>query len=592
MATAEPSAARCVVAKPATLAPQPDRLKRWHGGAHHPERSEPRTPVHPRRALHRHRPAAGRRHLPRIAGRQPPPRPHRLRPGRRTSSRTPARSNGTFVNGHRIAGPGAAHRGRHPADRPLRAGPARREAADARTSRPRSSAPASTPSRRTTRCSPRTRRTSSSSMLADRPRPRPHARHRPAARPSCSNTCSACSPRPTAAWCCSARATASSSARQRTRQHGEAGDYPYSRTIVRRALDEGVGLLSEDVRGDRNLVLSATLVSLNLRSFLCVPLIGWEGRRLGVIQLDCLRQGQQFRADDLEMLTAVALQAGGRAAERRLPRRTPPRGAAAAGDPHGPRHPAAVLADATSTLPGPTAELFAQCLPAREVSGDLYDFFRLGDGRLAFFVGDVSGKGMPAALFMIAVRTLARHLAPSATGPADFLQRLNVALTADNPTHLYVTMIFAHLRQRATARSCSPAAATRRRCSAAPTARSTSSASSRACCIGSAPVPLRLTDTRIELAPGETLILYTDGYVEATAPDGTTEFGLDRLRDSLGRPRGGAAARRLRRRGGGRHPALHRPGRATGRPDAAHAPPAGLRGRSICGSTGWVVWGT
>ena len=49
-------------------------------------------------------------------------------------------------------------------------------------------------------------------------------------------------------------------------------------------------------------------------------------------------------------------------------------------------------------------ELFARVQPAREVSGDLYDFFPLPDGRLAFFLGDVSGKGMPAALFMIAVR--------------------------------------------------------------------------------------------------------------------------------------------------------------------------------------------
>ena len=56
-------------------------------------------------------------------------------------------------------------------------------------------------------------------------------------------------------------------------------------------------------------------------------------------------------------------------------------------------------------------ELFARVHPAREVSGDLYDFFPLPDGRLVFFLGDVSGKGMPAALFMIAVRTLIRHLA-------------------------------------------------------------------------------------------------------------------------------------------------------------------------------------
>src|SRR6185437_13612012 len=77
----------------------------------------------------------------------------------------------------------------------------------------------------------------------------------------------------------------------------------------------------------------------------------------------------------------------------------------------------------------------------REVSGDLYDFFRLPDGRLAFFLGDVSGKGTPAALFMIAVRTLIRHLAPSASSPADLLLRLNKALVADNPTNLYVTLV-------------------------------------------------------------------------------------------------------------------------------------------------------
>src|SRR5262245_31798656 len=98
---------------------------------------------------------------------------------------------------------------------------------------------------------------------------------------------------------------------QRTRLGGAIDhDYQYSRTIVRRALEDGVGLLSEDVRDDRNLVLSATLVSLNLRSFLCVPMMGWEGRRLGVIQLDCLRANQSFRQEDLEMLTAISLQAG------------------------------------------------------------------------------------------------------------------------------------------------------------------------------------------------------------------------------------------------------------------------------------------
>ncbi len=96
---------------------------------------------------------------------------------------------------------------------------------------------------------------------------------------------------------------------QHSRHKSEAqGDYPYSRTIVRRALEEGVGLLSMDVNDDPNLELSATLVSLHLRSFLCVPLLGRENRRLGVIQLDCLRPDQAFRADDLELLTTLAIQ--------------------------------------------------------------------------------------------------------------------------------------------------------------------------------------------------------------------------------------------------------------------------------------------
>ena len=61
--------------------------------------------------------------------------------------------------------------------------------------------------------------------------------------------------------------------------------------------------------------------------------------------------------------------------------------------------------------------VYARMQPAREVSGDLYDYFPLPDGRLAFFLGDVSGKGTPAALFMIAVRTLIRHLDPLGQQP-------------------------------------------------------------------------------------------------------------------------------------------------------------------------------
>jgi sigma-B regulation protein RsbU (phosphoserine phosphatase) len=322
---------------------------------------------------------------------------------------------------------------------------------------------------------------------------------------------------------------------QRTRHLGASGDYPYSRTIVRRALDEGVGILSEDVRGDRNLVLSATLVSLNLRSFLCMPLIGWEGRRLGVIQLDCLRSGSTFRTDDLDMLAAIGLQASmvlqnaayhaERIREERL------------------RQEIMLARDIQQqflpgdfSVVGPTAELFARCLSAREVSGDLYDFFRLPDGRLAFFVGDVSGKGMPAALFMIAVRTLSRHLAPTTNGAGEFLQRLNAGLAADNPTHLYVTLIYGIYdgRDGSVSLACGghPPPLLRHADGTVEVVNIKPSM-----LLGSAPMLPRVYEMRLVLAPRETLVLYTDGYHEATAPDGQTQFGVERLCQVIGGPR-------------------------------------------------------
>lgn len=320
---------------------------------------------------------------------------------------------------------------------------------------------------------------------------------------------------------------------QRTRQKGERGDYPYSRTLVRRALDDGVGLLSENVGDDSQLVMSATLLSLKLRSFLCVPLIGWEGKRLGIIQLDCLRQGQAFRHEDLELLTAIGLQVAvvlenvslhaERLREERLRQEL-----LMARDIQ-----QAFLPTDFAVLGLDGAELFARVHPAREVSGDLYDFFPLPDGRLAFFLGDVSGKGMPAALFMIAVRTLARHLAPSASGPAELLQRLNTALADDNPTALFVTLAHGVYDGRdgsvTLATGGHPPPLLRRA-----DGRVEEFPLRPGMMLGSTPVYPTLPDSRVVLQPGETLILYTDGFTEAFAPDGRTMFGRDRLADVLG----------------------------------------------------------
>lgn len=89
----------------------------------------------------------------------------------------------------------------------------------------------------------------------------------------------------------------------------------------------------------------------------------------------------------------------------------------------------------------PGVEIFARLDPAKEVSGDLYDFFQVEPGRMCFVVGDVSGKGVAAGLFMAVTRTLIRATAVPGRSPLEILQRVNAQLYAENRANLFVTMI-------------------------------------------------------------------------------------------------------------------------------------------------------
>jgi serine phosphatase RsbU (regulator of sigma subunit) len=305
----------------------------------------------------------------------------------------------------------------------------------------------------------------------------------------------------------------------------------YSRTLVRRALASGEGILSEDVAGDEQLQIS-TVVALKLRSLMCVPLVCKDGRRLGVLQLDCSRLTAAFRAEDLELLTAIALQAAvvldnaALHAERLRDERL--------------RLEVGMAREIQSGfLPvnfpqGETGfEMVAQVEPAHEVSGDLYDFFELEDGRLAFYVGDVSGKGLPAALFMVAVHALFRHLALTGGGPADTLRRLDAALAADNVSGKFVTVAHGVYQPRTgelvLATAGHPPPLLRR-----PDGRVEPVRVHGGLPLGYGEVGPGLAESRLMLASGETLILYTDGFTEARAPSGRTLFGEQRLREILG----------------------------------------------------------
>jgi PAS domain S-box-containing protein len=90
-------------------------------------------------------------------------------------------------------------------------------------------------------------------------------------------------------------------------------------------------------------------------------------------------------------------------------------------------------------------EVAAYYQPAREVGGDFYDLFELEDGRLGLVVGDVTDKGIPAALVMATTRTMLRVSAQRLFPPAEVLKRANEALVADIPPNMFITCLYAIL---------------------------------------------------------------------------------------------------------------------------------------------------
>ena len=317
---------------------------------------------------------------------------------------------------------------------------------------------------------------------------------------------------------------------QRTRGSREIAEYPFSRTIVRRALEEGVGVLSDDVKKDMRFQSSTTITLLDLHSVMCVPLINPDGQRLGVLQIDRLGRGYGFRVEELHLLTAIGMQVAvvlenvALHAERLREERLHQELALAQEIQQD------YLPEELEGFPDADFEILGRVYPARQVAGDFYDFLKVPSGKLSFFIGDVSGKGMPAALFMVAVRTLCRHLAKEIPSPAGLLKKLDVALGADNPSCMFVTV--AHgtydppTGEVVLTSAGHPPPILRR-------------ADGRIEPLDLRPGRLlgypegtpRLAEVHLRLAPGDALVFVTDGLLEARAADVKTMFGPDRLRD-------------------------------------------------------------
>ncbi len=170
-------------------------------------------------------------------------------------------------------------------------------------------------------------------------------------------------------------------------------------------------------------------------------------------------------------------------------------------------------------------DLSAAMTPARDVGGDFFDMVRLGDGRVAIGVGDVCGKGVPAALFMGISRTLIRISLREAPDLPGAILKANTYLANNNSAQLFATLLYAAFDPRSGEIeyvSCGHLPALLRRAAGA---------------VESLPaggLPFGLFDTlklnvrRAELREGDLFFLYTDGVTEASDVN-EIEFGEERL---------------------------------------------------------------
>jgi sigma-B regulation protein RsbU (phosphoserine phosphatase) len=183
-------------------------------------------------------------------------------------------------------------------------------------------------------------------------------------------------------------------------------------------------------------------------------------------------------------------------------------------------------ADVAAQIQGTGLDVHAVLEPAQQVGGDLFEVLRLSPDRVLVAVGDVSGKGIPAALFMAVTMTLLRSLAREGHAPGEILRRLNDELLAQNPRGMFVTlqcMVFDFTRRAVTCASAGHHAAVQITPGRPPRLAFTSSAR----VLGLMPAGDSESET-IELQAGDTLVLFTDGVSEAYDPDQEL-FGEERL---------------------------------------------------------------
>jgi len=294
-------------------------------------------------------------------------------------------------------------------------------------------------------------------------------------------------------------------------------------TAVRdRVVKEKCSILVRDAQMDDAFKGRMSIVEQKVHTMMAVPL-QTKDRIIGIIYVDSPFVLREFTKSDLELLTVMANVAAikiehARLAEVEQAERIMARDLTQAADIQG-----RMLPDQAPVVPN--ADLAGFNVPCRTVGGDYYDFFPYPDGRVALALGDVSGKGMPASLMMMALQARVQVLAEDPVDLSAFMTRLNKGTCAKCPSNRFITFFFCVLN---------PATGELRFANAGHNPPIVVRASGETIMLeGGGPVlgivpfaPYK--EERLQLNKGDMLVLYSDGVTEANNPD-YEEYGEERF---------------------------------------------------------------
>jgi len=309
------------------------------------------------------------------------------------------------------------------------------------------------------------------------------------------------------------------------------GEINISESVAQRVLRDGENVLFQSARSDSVVDPTASIAALKLTSILCVP-IRTQREIYGILYIDTDLTDHEYTQDDM-LLAAAAGNSAGLALENArihqdlLEKQRIDQDIEAAW----------TIQESFLVRDWPTddprIEVYGVTRPAKVVGGDFYDFARLDDDHVGMLIGDVSGKGVPAALTMALLLAEFRLCAAGAESTAEVMRRLNERIVVRSRRGTFCTAALVALNLRTghlmaanaghhpVLRISSEQAATILPASGPP--------------LGILP-GVEWRDEQEVVRPGETLLLYTDGIAEARKSDGEVtegreddEYGLEGL---------------------------------------------------------------